>query len=97
MSLEFWLGVAEKEGIDGEAVSTAGQAHQAVPISAHNDVSNRKHRSIHRSLNLLYFERLDCLMFIFYFISKNLAKVLFGAVERDAIPPHKVTFEGGVS
>ena len=66
MSVEFFVMVAEKEGMGREAISAAGPAHQAIVISAHKELSHQKHHSIHRNLTSICFERLDLLMFIFH-------------------------------
>jgi hypothetical protein len=102
MSVEFFVKVAEQEGMAGDAISAADQAHQATPISAHKEVSDQKHHSRHRNLTRAYFERLDCLMFVFFLIScpGNLARVEFRGVPTLIHTLHKVApevvMEGGL-
>jgi hypothetical protein len=95
MSAALFVLVAEKEGMSGEAISAAGQAHQAIIISAHKELSVQKHHSIHRNLISTCFERLDLLMIIFHSFSLRRVECSFDGAMSARQAEH-VSLEGGL-
>jgi hypothetical protein len=95
MNLEFFVMVAAKEGLAGEVISAVAQAHQAIIISAHKELSDQKHHSIHRNFISTCFERLDLLMIIFHFFSLRRVECSFDGAMSARQAEH-VSLEGGL-